>query len=64
MLRNDVNLKKIGVALGVTKARVRQMLSSERISTKSHKALVELGFPAHLLPRAEDVSRGRPPKQQ
>jgi hypothetical protein len=40
---------------------VQQLLKGKRISTTRHKELLNFGIPAHLLPPAEDVPKGRPP---
>ena len=63
MIRNRTTFPKIGKALGgITGNGVQQLLKGKRISTNRHKELLDYGIPAHLLPPAEDVSKGRPSK--
>jgi len=62
MIRNRTTFPKIGKALGgITGNGVQQLLKGKRISTTRHKELLNFGIPAHLLPPAEDVPKGRPP---
>lgn len=50
----------LGARLGCSKAYARLLCCQDRIPTVWHKKLVSLGFPAELLPRAEDVPMGLP----
>lgn len=55
-------LVELGTLLGMTGAGVSRMLDGERMPIKHHVKLVEAGVPEHLLPRPENVHRGRKPK--
>lgn len=64
MVLNDRTFPQFGRALGgITANAVRLLCKQERISHSRHKELLACGIPAHLLPPAQDVPRGRPPRQ-
>lgn len=64
MIRNRITFPIMGRALGgITGNAVQQLLKADRISVSRHKELLNFGVPAHLLPPAKDVARGRPPKE-
>jgi len=64
MLRNGLTFASMGKALGgITGNAVQQLLKQDRISVVRHKEFIDFGVPAHLLPPAQDVPRGRPPKR-
>jgi hypothetical protein len=61
MIRAGMTFQKLGRALGgITPGGVHHLLKAERIPVARHKQLLDLGVPAHLLPRAQDVPKGRP----
>lgn len=61
MVANQVSIAWVARQLSIAKSYARTLLRADRISTKRHGQLVEIGIPEELLPRAEDVKRpGRP----
>lgn len=58
--KNNMTDAELGERLGCCKAYARLLCCQNRIPTKWHERLVDLGFPAELLPRAEDMPIGRP----
>ena len=65
MIRNGETYPKIGKALPkpITGSAVEQLLKAERISVDRHGEFKKYGIPESLLPPAQDVPKGRPPKQ-
>lgn len=55
MAAHYITNKNLGEQLGVSPAYARLLCYQERIPQKWHADLVGLGFPAELLPRAEDI---------
>ena len=54
---NSVTLAWAGKKMGMTGQGVGRLLRAARIPVKRHEALVLLGFPIELLPRAENYVR-------
>lgn len=64
MFRSGVTFEQIGKALGgISGWAVHKSLKADRISHARHKEFTDFGIPAHLLPPAQDVPKGRTPKQ-
>lgn len=62
MTDNSVTMAWAARKLGMTAPGVSRLLRSERMPVKRHEELVALGFPGHLLPKAEDYKHpGRKP---
>ena len=62
MRDNRVTFRWTGSKIGITGAGVLRLLRSNRIPVKRHIELIELGFPAELLPKAEDyIPKGKTP---
>lgn len=62
MIRNKVTFPVLGKFLGgITGSAAEQLLKADRISVSRHKEFLDFGVPAHLLPPAQDVPRGRRP---
>lgn len=62
MSEYDITDRSIAEVLGITRARVTIMLNQETMPAKHHKAFLQLGFPAELLPRPLDKKPGPRPK--
>ncbi len=60
---HDITMPAIAAELGIrSEGAVRKFFQSETMPAAHHARLVELGFPADLLPRGEDRKPGRQPK--
>lgn len=58
MADHYITHKNLGEQLGVSRAYARLLCCQERIPVMWHAELARLGFPADLLPRAEDAQGG------
>lgn len=58
LYRRGITKTQIAKAIGVTIMAVTHWFESERIPTRRHSQLVDLGIPPELLPVAEDLPRG------
>lgn len=62
MHKNRVTFRWTASKLGTTGTGAAWLLKADRIPVKRYAELIALGFPAELLPRAEDrIRKGNPP---
>lgn len=63
MIRNKVTFVQLGVVMGnVTASAVQKSVRRPHMPVRNHKALVEFGVPAELLPPPLNVPSGPKPK--
>lgn len=62
MAEHDVTYRALGEKIGVGISRARDLLTRNTIPTARHAQLVELGFPADILPEPMDLPPGPKPK--
>ncbi|MFI3270556.1 MAG: hypothetical protein R3Y11_00400 [Pseudomonadota bacterium] len=56
MRRNGYSFVTLALELGLTASAARQISLAQTINSRRHQALVNLGFPAEILPEVQDPS--------
>lgn len=54
----DISFTAVGEQLGVSNTYVRRFCQNDTCPTRHHSKLIELGFPAELLPAPVDKPKG------
>ena len=62
LIRTGLTFKSIGASLNLTGTAVAKLCRNDTMPTRRHAEFVELGIPASLLPRPEDIKPG--PRQR